>query len=192
MNNVKKIVATMEGNTQKNFNIEGTFEYYDTKDWIQNWNDEDEPLEDVLIEKLKVGKDKLKKVWEGVEPVKLKNTPDQPIRNIEITKSNLGVRSIKTEDFTKLLETAIQTSRQRIIDKYTGGGQHTFSIQGKYKSSCGIIALDTFVIDGTEFKNNGDIKKFIAGKIGECDMNGGKRKTRRYKRKRPRFSKKAK
>ena len=178
---------------EKKFNIKGTFDYYDRLDWIQNWNDVDEPLEDALIEKLKPKKDRLKKYgWEGVSNVNLNNTPDQPIRNINITNSNIHGESTNAEDIKKLLETAIQTSRQRIIDKYKGGGEHTFSIQGKYKSSCGIIALDTFMIDGTEFKSNGDIITFIAGKEGECDRKGGKRKTRRYKRKRARFSKKAK
>jgi len=196
MGDVKGKVTEIEKKSKKKFDIEGTFEYYARLDWIQNWNNYDEPLENELTKKLQAGKDMLREAgWEGVSKVSLTNTPDQPIRNINITKWNLAGKSINLEHIKNLLETAIQTSRQRIIDKYKGGGEHKFSIQGEYKSSCGIIALDTFIIDETEFKSNGYIKTFIAGKNEECKKKsekGGKRKTRRYKRKRARFSKKAK
>jgi len=193
MGDVKGKVTEIEKKSKKKFDIEGTFEYYARLDWIQNWNDRDKDLENELTTKLQVGKKKLiQSGWEGVSKVSLTNTPDQPIRDIKITKWNLAGKSINLEDIKNLLETAIQTSRQRIIDKYKGGGEHKFSIRGEYKSSCGIIALDTFIIDGNEFESNGDIKTFIAGKNKECEKKGGKRKTRRYKRKRARFSKKAK
>lgn len=112
------------------------------------------------------------------------NKKSDKIQNIEINDLKVSGRKNITSEIRRLLE-ALKSND--VSDK------NVFEIRGKYKLRCGIVSIETFAINSKDITTKKNIINFIARNTSECksDIKGGKRKTRRYKRKRARFSKKA-
>lgn len=138
--NVGKEVYKIEGDIEKKFFIEGTFQY---------------------------------------------NKKSDKIQNIEIKQWKISGRENITKEIRRYLLEALKSND--VSDK------NDFKISGNYKLRCGIVSIETFAINSKDITTKKNIINFIARKTSECksDIKGGKRKTRRYKRKRARFSKKA-
>jgi len=114
------------------------------------------------------------------------NKESKKIKNIKISKTNL------TEKVTKslikdLLEESTNDSEDTKTDTYT------FVIKGRYSLKCGITQLKTYTINRRDVSGYQQVQLFLSKNLRDCRPNkGGKRKTKRYKRKRARFSKRAK